>query len=358
MIRRLILKDFRNYEHLELDLGEGVHLVVGANAQGKTNLIEAIALLASGRVLRGMKDQECIREGCIASEVMGELADTGTELKVRIEIGARKKAFLNSVGLPRASDLIGRMPCVVFTVQDLDIVRDDPSVRRAFLDTELCQVKPGYLRHLAGFKRALEQRNALLRHQHERPAPRASYEAWEAQLATHGEAIIAYRAEFIAALSRKAADIHAELAEGELLEVAYAAKSACGSLAGALESSFHEDVRRGTTTVGPHRDDLEIRIGGREGRLFGSQGQQRTAAISLKLGTLMHLRDELGERPVVLLDDVLSELDLHRREHLLKWVAEASGQTVLTCNEASLAGEKIAREATVFSVRAGNVEVR
>lgn len=358
MIRNLVLRDFRNYEHLEVNLSSGVHLVVGQNAQGKTNLIEAVALLSSGRVLRGMKDTECIREGCTFTEVIGELADTGTELKVRIELGARKKAFLNSVGLPRASDLIGRMPCVVFTVQDLDIVRDDPSVRRTFLDTELCQVKPGYLRHLAGYKRALEQRNALLRHQHDHPAPRAAYEAWEAQLGTHGEAIIGYRTEFVEALSEKAASIHAELASGEVLRISYAAKCAPGTLEAAMAEAFRDDVRRGTTTVGPHRDDLDIWIGGREGRLYGSQGQQRTAAIALKLGTLMHLRAELGERPVVLLDDVLSELDIHRREHLLAWVSEGAGQTLLTCNEASLAGKKIEAEARVFEVKAGNVTER
>lgn len=353
-LESLYLHNYRNYERLDIRLSERVNLVVGPNAQGKTNLLEAVSLLSTGRVLRGSRDAEAIRQGEARAEVIGQLAETGTELKITLEAGARKKAFLNGASLPRSSDLLGRLPSVIFSNDDLAIVREDASSRRLFLDSELSQLFPAYFRHFAAYKRALEQRNALLRLSDHQVVPDALYEPWEAQLAEHGEAIRRYRAQFVMDLAEVGSPIQAELAKGEELELAYEVKEE-GPLAESLQGQRGHDQRRGTTTVGPHRDDFLIEVGGREARRFGSQGQQRTCAIALKLATLRVLHRTLDDPAVVLLDDVLSELDAFRREKLLEWVDEAGCQTVLTCTEPDQAGERIAKSAAIFQVLAGTV---
>lgn len=353
-LETLHLRDFRNYEGLECQLSSGVNLVVGPNAQGKTNLLEAIYLLSTGRLLRGMKDAEAIRADCQTAEIRGELAESGTEIKILLERGVRKRAALNGASLPRTSDLLGRLPCVIFSNDDLAIVREDAGSRRMFLDSELSQIFPAYLRHFAAYKRALEQRNALLKLAEQQPVGEEVFEPWEAQIAEHGTAMREYRERFVLDLGKLGAPIQAELANGESFLLSYVRKDG-GHLADSLRELRHADVRRGSTTVGPHRDDFSITVSGLEARHFGSQGQQRTAAIALKLATMRVITETLGAPPLILLDDVLSELDAHRREHLLKWVDEVQTQTILTCTEAEQAGEKIAQNAAVFHVRAGTV---
>jgi DNA replication and repair protein RecF len=357
-VASVTLEGFRNYASLHLDLAPGFNVMAGPNAQGKTNFLEALYLLATTRLLRGQRDQEAIMEGCSRAVSMAEMREGRTRLAVLLERGVRKRATLNGLNLPRAADLIGRLPCVCVSAADMAIVRGEPSDRRLFLDLELSALSPGYLRHLALYKRALEQRNALLREGRERSLPAALYEPWEEQIAEHGSALRTRRREFIGRLSPTSAAVHAQMGHGERVAVTYAERDDAPdyeTLRDALAAGRLNDVMRGGTSVGPHRDDLAIEVDGREARLYGSQGQQRTSVISIKLACLEVAREELGVPPLLLLDDILSDLDGRRRALLVDVVLERAGQAVLTCTEAEAAGERILERAQVFEVRAGTV---
>lgn len=360
-VRTVSLEGFRNYRSLELDLAPGFNVLAGPNAQGKTNFLEALYVVSTTRLLRGQRDAEAIMEGAPRAMVVAETIEGGTRLGITIPAGGRKRASLNGLNLPRAADLIGRMPCVSISTTDMEIVRGEPSERRLFLDLELSGLFPGYLRHLTMYKRALEQRNALLRDARERFVSGALYEPWESQMAEHGSAMRAARVAFVDRLSPTTARTHSRMGSGEKLEVRYAPKDLASdsfALESALEASRSSDVGRGGTSVGPHRDDLTIEIDEREGRLYGSQGQQRTSVIAIKLATLEVAREELGLPPLLLLDDILSDLDEHRRALLVDIVLENAGQAVLTCTEAEAAGQRILDQAQLFEVRAGTVTAR
>jgi DNA replication and repair protein RecF len=358
-VASVLLEGFRNYESLHLDLSPGFNVIAGPNAQGKTNFLEALYLLATTRLLRGQRDQEAIMEGRPRAVAMAELVEGHTRLAVILERGVRKRVTLNGLGLPRAADLIGRLPCVCVSAADMAIVRGEPSDRRLFLDLEISSLSPGYLRHLSLYKRALEQRNALLREAREqRSLPAALFEPWEEQIAEHGAALRTRRREFIGRLSVTSAAVHAQMGHGERVTVAYAERDDATDyerLRDALAHARQNDVMRGGTSVGPHRDDLTIEVDGREARLYGSQGQQRTSVISIKLACLEIAREELGVPPLLLLDDILSDLDGRRRALLVDVVLERAGQAVLTCTEAEAAGERILSQARVFHVQAGTV---
>ncbi|MGV3617325.1 MAG: DNA replication/repair protein RecF [Fimbriimonas sp.] len=357
-VATVVLEGFRNYASLHLDLAPGFNVVAGPNAQGKTNLLEALYLLATTRLLRGQRDGEAIMEGHDRAVAMAEMHEGHTRLAVILERGARKRATLNGLGLPRAADLIGRLPCVCVSAADMAIVRGEPGDRRLFLDLEISSLSPGYLRHLTLYKRALEQRNALLREARERSLPGALFEPWEEQIAEHGAALRTRRREFIGRLSPTSAAVHAQMGHGERVEVSYTARDDGNdyeSLRDGLAAVRPNDVMRGGTSVGPHRDDLAIAVDGREARLYGSQGQQRTSVISVKLACLEIAREELGVPPLLLLDDILSDLDSRRRALLVDVVLERAGQAVLTCTEAEAAGERILSQAKLFGVHAGTV---
>lgn len=342
---------------LDLRLTDGLNLLVGANAQGKTNILEALYLTSSTRLLRGLHDSEAIREGASEAEVSADLSATNTTVTVRLVQGQRKRALLNGLGLPRASDLIGRLPSVCLSSQDLPVVQGGASERRMFLDIEISQIYPAYMKKLATYKRALDQRNALLK---VRPIPTSStFEPWEVALCESGSEIRAYRRRFINELSPVSALSHSKMGEGEELELLSSPRDPAESpneLLSRLEGTRRDDSERGATSVGPHRDDLLIRVGGLEARHYGSQGQQRTAVISLKLGVHSLAKKLIGWAPLLLLDDMLSDLDASRRSRLVEWVIQESGQAVLTCTEISSVGEELAGRARIFQVTAGKVK--
>ena len=360
-VNRVRLTDFRNYEHLDIELTHGFHVLAGQNAQGKTNLLEALYLLSTARLLRGMRDAEAIREGADRALAEADIANGSTTVSILLERGIRKRAMLNGVGLPRASDLMGRLVAVCVSSADLPIVAGEPSDRRLFLDVELSQLYPGYLKALATYKRALEQRNSLLKSAQDTFVPEEAFEPWEVQMADSGAALRRYRSEFITQVAFHARETHATLGSGESLEVHYVPKDEAGTadeLYALWGRSRSSEISRGTSSYGPHRDDILFTVEAREARLFGSQGQQRSAVIALKLAVHEHIREVLGEAPLLLLDDMLSDLDAERRSHLCDWVIEHAGQAVLTCTEASAAGPRILERATIFDVKAGIVVPR
>jgi DNA replication and repair protein RecF len=358
-IERITLDGYRNYRSLDLRLSPSFNVLAGQNGQGKTNLLEAIYLLSTTRILRGQRDAEAITEGADRFHVEAEVAVTSTRIAVAMERGGRKRSLLNGVALPRASDLIGRLPSVIVSSVDMAIVRGEPADRRLFLDLELSGLYPGYLQHFAHYKRALEQRNALLRQAREVSIPGAVFEPWEEQLATHGAAMRAIRSRYVTDLRPIMERVHARIGAGEAVEVGYALKDPGiegEALLEALQAQRGADVARGSTSQGPHRDDLQIDIAGREARLYGSQGQQRTAVIALKLATLEAAKGLLGFPPVLLLDDIFSDLDENRRALLVDVVLENAGQVVVTCTEASAAGPRVLDQAQVFHVKAGSIQ--
>ncbi len=357
-VESLALAGFRNYSSLDLALSPGFNVVSGPNAQGKTNLLEALYLLGTTRLLRGQRDAEAIRDGEERALVEVELSESGTRLGMALERGARKRARINGLALPRAADLIGRLPVVCVSTADMAIVRGEPADRRLFLDLELSALSPAYLHHFAGYKRAQEQRGALLRLSRERTILAAVFEPWEAQMAHHGAHLRSAREDYVARLVAPTREVHARMGGGEALDLRYEPKDEAAdepALAAAFADSRPAEVARGASLVGPHRDDLRLEIEGRDARLFGSQGQQRTAVIALKLATLDVASEERGVPPLLLLDDILSDLDASRRSMLVDVVLDRAAQAVLTCTEASAAGERILERARLFEVRGGIV---
>lgn len=357
----LRLVDFRNYVLAEATLSPGFNVIAGPNAQGKTNFLEAIYLLSTARLLRGQRDAEAIREGAGRSRVEGTLLGSSTSIGVDLAAGVRKRAQLNGLSLPRASDLLGRMPSVCVSTVDMEIVRGEPSERRLFIDLEMSALYPAYLRDLTHYKRALEQRNALLKDSREWMKPAETFEVWEEQLAKHGSALRKHRQQYLEILQPSLAESHRHMGQGEALEVRYDLRDPATEsedLLRALAATRGQDVARGSTSPGPHRDDLAFTIDGRDVRLYGSQGQQRTAVIALKMATLEVTRAQFGAPPLLLLDDIFSDLDLTRRENLVKLVIAKAGQAVLTCTEAAAVGPEILDLAKVFEVRSGSIEAR
>ncbi len=356
---RLALENFRNYASLELALSPGLNVFHGANAQGKTNLLEALYLASTTRLLRGSREGEAVRQGEARARVEVTLAEVATEITVLLEPGKRKIAQLNRMALPRASDLIGRLPSVCISQADMAIVRGEPNDRRLFLDLELAQIHPAYLNALAHYKRALEQRNALLRRAQEFPVEASEFEPWEETLAEHGAAIRRYRRAYVEALSAPSAEVHAEFGQGEPLRIEYVAKDPAldaPALRAELAEGRRRDIARGAALSGPHRDDLALWVEARDVRHFGSQGQQRTAVLALKLAAHRHQSEVRGTQPLLLLDDVLSDLDETRRAQLAAWILTHAGQAVLTCTEPEALGRPLLDQARLFRIRAGTVE--
>ena len=357
LLRRLQLRNHRNYAHLDLAPGPGVNVFMGANGQGKTNLLEAVAMLALSASPRARRDIEVVGPVAPASRIEAEVDSGGrvVELAIALSIeGDRARRVIDVDGArKRAFDLPGHFRVTLFWPDDLGLVKAGPELRRRFLNQMLVQVEPGYARALAGLKRVLEQRNSLLKRMAAGEGGRDVLGAWDEELIRIGGEVSAARAKAVRDLQPEAARCHAEIASGERLEIEYVGPPA--DLAEAVHNSLAEDLRRGSTSIGPHRDDLRVVLDGREARAYGSQGQQRTAVVSLKLAEAALVAGRTGERPVLLLDDVLSELDGERRAALLAQVA-GGGQVIITSAEAGPFPPELISSARVWKVAGGKLQ--
>lgn len=355
LLRRLQLRNHRNYAHLDLKPGPGVNVFIGDNGQGKTNLLEAVAMLALSASPRTRRDTEVVGPIAAATRIEAEVESAGTVIELAITLtveGERARRVIEVDGARRrAFDLPGLFRVTLFWPDDLGLIKAGPELRRRFLNQMLVQVEPGYARALAGLKRVLEQRNSLLKRMAGGEGGDV-LEAWNEELIRIGGEVSAARARAVTELEPEAARCHAEIAAGERLEIEYMGPP--DDMAEAVHNSLAEDLRRGTTSVGPHRDDLRVLLDGREARAYGSQGQQRTAVVSLKLAEAALVAGRTGERPVLLLDDVLSELDGERRSALLRQVAGA-GQVIITSVEAGPFPAELISIARVWTVSAGEV---
>ena len=357
VLRGLRLRNHRNYAQLDLRPGPGVNVFIGANGQGKTNLLEAVAMLALSSSPRARREAELVGPIAPASRIEADI-DTGDlvrQISITLNVeGERTHRTIEVDGARRrAFDLPGHFRVALFWPDDLGLVKAGPELRRRFLNQMLVQVEPGYARALSGLRRVLEQRNSLLKSIAAGDGGEDMLDAWDQELVQVSREIVDARARAVRQLYPEAARCHSQIAAGERLEIRYSGPPE--NLAEAVHNSRREDLRRGTTGIGPHRDDLVVLLSGEEARSFASQGQQRTAVVSLKLAEAALIQSRTGERPVLLLDDVLSELDGDRRAALLGEVA-AGGQVVITSVEAGPFPPELIAQAMVWTVTEGRIE--
>ena len=334
----LSLRDFRNFERLQMDFPEEGLVLVGENGHGKTNLLEAIAYLSLLRSVRGARDADVTRFGApgFFIEARAGVPDTH-QLSVGFERSSkRKRVRRDGAVIERLSDALGGLPIVMCAPGDVELVAGAPSARRRFLDILLALTSRGYLTALQHYRAALERRNAALREAIRHPTRAAAIEVWEQPLAQHGAALLRGRVAWVRRVTERFAELCARIGEKRGVQISYAcgvnpgAESVEEELASAIASRRAGDLRLGLTQVGPHRDDLTMLLDGRELRAFGSAGQQRTAAIALRMLEAETLRDARDAAPVFLLDDPFAELDAARSSRVLALLQEIGlGQTVL-----------------------------
>ncbi|MBW5448809.1 DNA replication/repair protein RecF [Cohnella sp. CFH 77786] len=366
-LKSIELHGFRNYDSLQLAIGSGVNIFIGPNAQGKTNLLEAIHVLALTKSHRTSKDRELIGWNAQTTRIRAELERKYGNMTLELQISSQgKKAKLNGLEQRKLSGFVGSLNVVLFAPEDLDIVKGAPGVRRRFMDMEIGQVHPGYLYDLSQYQKVLQQRNNYLKATDASKASPELMEVWNEQLAAYGVKMMQKRKNFIYHLQQWAEKIHAGITAGtEKLEVAYKPSfgmedksepqdesSLFQQFMIKLTQSREQEFRRGMTLTGPHRDDLAFAINGKDVQSFGSQGQQRTAALSLKLAELELMREEIGEYPILLLDDVLSELDQTRQTQLIE-TFQSRVQTFITTTGLESVNMSRLRDAAVFHVRGG-----
>ena len=344
-INSVKLNNFRNISSMELHATDGVNVIYGENAQGKTNILEAIWLFTGCKSFRGSKDTEFIKFNEDFAKINLDFSDNVRNKKSEIIIGNKKKnVYLNGVSLRSSSELIGSFYAVIFSPSHLSLIKDGPSGRRRFLDTALCQLKPSYAEHLAGYRRALLQRNALLKDLHLSPQLYDILDSLDDQLSRYSSAVISERLKYIEILSQYSKQIYAGISENkEYFNVTYSRNDITDINISVndlynlelerIKNARKEDVLYKTTTIGPHRDDIDILINNVSARSFGSQGQQRSCALALKLGESEIIKKITGETPVALLDDVMSELDEKRQDYVLNHINDR--QVFLTCCDPS-----------------------
>ena len=345
IIEELKLRDYRNYGELTLHPHPGVNLLFGQNGSGKTNLLEAVHYCALGRSHRTSQDKEVVRKGASMAAV-GVLVRKKTgraDVAVKLTPGeARKKqVFLDRKRASRLSDMMGRLQCVIFSPEDLMLIKEGPAIRRRYLDMMLSQLSTAYFVALQQYSKALDQRNAILKEMKKGGRCEvAMLDAFEDAMAQPCQVIIPLRRKILAQVAKAAGEKYASISgrPGEVFGMKYvcclqAEDNIAENVRAALKQSRREDTFRGSTGFGIHREDIALTLSGREMKLFASQGQIRTAALSMKLAQLEVYRSVTGETPVLLLDDVMSELDMTRRTRLLQ---EISGvQTFVTCTDES-----------------------
>lgn len=332
IIKSLELENFRNYAELSISFDSGTNILYGDNAQGKTNILESIYLSATTKSHKGSKDKELINFEAQEAHIRTYVMKDGLENRVDMHLRKNKTKgiAINGQKIKKAADLLGLLNVVFFSPEDLSIIKNGPSERRRFVDMELCQLDSFYLYNLNNYNKIVNQRNKLLKDLSFNPNLRDTLFIWDSQLVSYGSKIIERRAAFVKQLNEIIYDIHVRLSGGkEALEVVYEPDIALCELETGLKNSQEKDIKLKQTTVGPHRDDFSFLVDGIDIRKFGSQGQQRTAALSLKLSEIEIVKKLTKDTPLLLLDDVLSELDSSRQNYLLNSIGDI--QTIITC---------------------------
>ncbi|MDU4325441.1 MAG: DNA replication/repair protein RecF [Clostridium celatum] len=357
-IKRLQMLNYRNYNVLDINLGPHVNVFMGDNAQGKTNILEGIYYCAFARSHRTSKDRELINwnaDNALLSVIVGR-----ERLDKRIDISilkdGKKAIQINKIKIKKIGELFGNFNVVMFSPEDLKIIKDSPGVRRKFIDMELCQLNPKYYYNLVQYNKVLNERNSILRN---RNINKDILDVYDMQLVEFGYNIIIDRLEYIQKLNKYSAKIHSEITSGkEKIEFKYIStikdlENIKENFYSLLEKNRVRDCERGITSVGPHRDDFTVLINDIDTKSYGSQGQQRTAVLTIKFSSLKIIKELTGEHPVLLLDDVLSELDFSRKRYILSTIGDI--QTIITCTGIEDLYEYLDDKSKVFKVKDGEI---
>lgn len=332
IIKSLELADFRNYESLEISFDKGTNIFYGDNAQGKTNILEAIYVSATTKSHKGSKDKDIVCFDKEEAHIRTYLAKEGIEYKIDMHLRKNKSKGVAVDGqkLKKAADLLGLLNVVFFSPEDLSIIKNGPAERRRFVDMELCQLDNFYLYNLNHYNKIVNQRNKLLKDMYFNPQLKDTLNIWDSQLVSFGSKIIERRRMFVGQLNEIIYGIHKKLSgDREELIIKYEPDVEIDDFETILKKNQEKDIKLKQTSVGPHRDDFSFMTGNIDIRKFGSQGQQRTAALSLKLSEIEIVKKITKDTPVLLLDDVLSELDSNRQNYLLNSIGNI--QTIITC---------------------------
>ena len=332
IIKSLELSNFRNYDFLDLTFDKGTNILYGDNAQGKTNILEAIFVSATTKSHKGSKDKDMIHFENEEAHIRTYLEKEDLEYKVDMHLRSNKSKgiAINNQKIKKAAELLGLLNVVFFSPEDLSIIKNGPAERRRFVDMELCQLDSFYLYNLNHYNKIVNQRNKLLKDLYFNPQLQDTLSIWDAQLVSFGSKIIERRKLFVNQLNEMIYDIHKKLSGGkEELKIVYEPDVTIDDFEEKMLMNRDRDIRLKQTSTGPHRDDFSFVVGNIDIRKFGSQGQQRTAALSLKLSEIELVKKISKDTPVLLLDDVLSELDSNRQNYLLNSIGDI--QTIITC---------------------------
>ena len=359
IIKSIELKNFRNYKQLQIDFDQATNILFGDNAQGKTNILESAYVSATTKSHKGSRDKEMIRFGEEEAHIRTVVCKKEQDFQIDIHLkkNRAKGIAINQLPIKKASDLFGILNIVFFSPEDLNIIKDGPAERRRFLDLELCQLDKIYLSDLTAYNKVLKQRNSLLKDMIYRPDLKDTLPIWDEQLVEYGKRIIRRRQSFIEELYALVQEIHGNLSgKRELLTLKYEPNVESIFFQDELFRASERDRKLCQTSVGPHRDDISFMLGDIDIRKFGSQGQQRTAALSLKLSEIELVKKSIGDTPVLLLDDVLSELDSNRQNYLLNSIHDI--QTIITCTGLDEFIKNKFQIHRIFQVTDGHVALR
>lgn len=329
-ITKIKLENFRNYTNQEISFNKGINVIYGDNAQGKTNILEAIFLCSMGKSFRTNKDKELIKLSEDFAKINVEYEKSDRKGKIEYIISNKKIISINGVKIKKLSELLGNINSIIFSPDDMGILKDGPQKRRKFLNMLISQLRPRYLFNLNDYNKTLEQRNNYLRQIKYENKPKNMIDIWNEKLANHAQIIYEYRREFVDKILKKIVDIHKNITNNsEEIKINYISDfKNKEEYIRKLNEKLNKDIERGYTSTGIHKDDFEVYINGKNINLYGSQGQFRTAILSLKLSELYVIYDEIGEYPILLLDDFMSELDEKRRKKFVENITDA--QVILT----------------------------
>lgn len=331
-IESIELRNYRNYDNLKVEFGRNTNILYGNNAQGKTNILESIYMAATTKSHRGSKDRDVIKIGEDESHIrlIIKKRDISHKIDMHLKKNKNKGVAIDGIAIRRAAELYGLLNVIFFSPEDLSIIKNGPAERRRFMDLELCQISRLYYQNLVSYNKVLNQRNNLLKQINFNRSLMDTIDVWNMQLVDYGSRIIKERKNFIDMMNDIIGDIHSRLTSGkEKLEIVYDSNVTVEEFEKNLQDKMDIDLRYASTQVGPHRDDISFLINGIDARKYGSQGQQRTVALSLKMAEIKLVKKIINDNPVLLLDDVMSELDTDRRNSLIEEIRDI--QTIITC---------------------------
>lgn len=362
-IKNLELKNYRNYKNLNTDFSPQINIIFGDNAQGKTNILESIFLCASGRSHRTQRFSDLIKMGENRNQVILDLSKDKADLNIQIEFenNEKRKVLINGLKIKKIGNLMGNLMAIFFSPDELKIIKGSPTDRRRFIDITISQFRPRYFYALQQYNKIIAQRNVLLKNLNEKKELISTIDTWNTQLVSVGSYIIKLRIDFIKKLNEISNEKHVMLTEGkEKLDIIYESSFSFSSKE-EIEKNFYDklklyqnmEIKRGQTMVGPQRDDIDININNKSLKLYGSQGQQRTSVLSMKLAQIDIIKKDCGETPVLLLDDVFSELDLKRQRCLLETLKNT--QTFITCTDKNIDVLNFYKNVKFIQIKGGKI---